>query len=103
MCNRASAQSSQRALTLAFAITAALALSGSAFAQGAAKVPNFSKDVARIFQEKCETCHRPDSIAPMPLRTYAEVRPWVRSIRARIADRQMPPWHIDKTVGVQKF
>jgi hypothetical protein len=65
--------------------------------------PTFSKDIAPIFQEKCEACHRPDSIAPMSLKTYAEARPWARSIKARVADRQMPPWHIDKTVGIQKF
>lgn len=63
----------------------------------------FTKDVAPIFQAKCEACHRPDSIAPMSLRTYEEARPWARSIRARVADRQMPPWHLDKTVGIQKF
>ena len=67
------------------------------------KPPTFTKDVAPIFQEKCEACHRPDSIAPMPLRTYEEARPWARSIRARVEARQMPPWHIDKSVGVQKF
>ena len=39
----------------------------------------------------------------MSLVTYAEARPWARSIKARVADHQMPPWHIDKTVGVQKF
>jgi len=63
----------------------------------------FTKDVAPIFQEKCEACHRPDSIAPMSLRTYEEARPWARSIRARVESRQMPPWHIDKTVGIQHF
>jgi hypothetical protein len=74
---------------------------------GAAQTPatpiTFTKDVAPIFQAKCEACHRPDSIAPMSLRTYEETRPWARSIRARVADRQMPPWHIDKTVGIQAF
>ena len=63
----------------------------------------FTKDVAPIFQDKCETCHRPDSIAPMSLRTYDEVRPWARSIRARVESRQMPPWHIDRTMGIQSF
>ncbi|MGC4080599.1 MAG: hypothetical protein QM736_00395 [Vicinamibacterales bacterium] len=67
------------------------------------KPVTFTKDVAPIFQEKCEACHRPDSIAPMSLRTYEEARPWARSIRARVESRQMPPWHIDKTVGIQKF
>jgi hypothetical protein len=65
--------------------------------------PTFTRDIAPIFQAKCEACHRPDSIAPMSLRTYAEARPWARSIRSRVEARQMPPWHIDKTVGIQDF
>jgi hypothetical protein len=73
------------------------------YAQSGPGAVTFTKDVAPIFQEKCETCHRPESIAPMALRTYEEARPWVRSIRARVASRQMPPWHIDRTVGIQKF
>ena len=65
--------------------------------------PTFSKDVAPIFRDKCETCHRPDSIAPMPLQTFQESRPWARSIKAKVEARQMPPWHIDKTIGIQDF
>lgn len=65
--------------------------------------PTFSKDVASIFQEKCQSCHRPDSIAPMSLVTYEESRPYARSIRQRVITRNMPPWHIDKTVGIQHF
>src|SRR3954471_12743239 len=65
--------------------------------------PTFTKDIAPIFQDRCEACHRPDSIAPMSLRTYEEARPWARSIRARVEQRQMPPWNIDKTVGIQQF
>jgi hypothetical protein len=63
----------------------------------------FTKDIAPIFQEKCQACHRTDSIAPMSLVTYEETRPWAKAIRERIITRQMPPWHIDKTVGIQKF
>ena len=63
----------------------------------------FTKDIAPIFQEKCEACHRPDSIAPMSLVTYEAARPWAKAIRERVVTRQMPPWHIDKTVGIQKF
>ena len=29
--------------------------------------PTFTKDIAPIFQAKCESCHRTDSIAPMSL------------------------------------
>jgi hypothetical protein len=68
-----------------------------------AKPVTFSKDVAPIFQKKCQECHQPGSIAPMSLISYQEARPWARSIKERVATRQMPPWHIDRSVGVQKF
>src|SRR5262245_11152313 len=72
-------------------------------ASGSVAVPTVARDGAPIFQQKCQACHRPDSIAPMSLVTYEDVRPWARSIRTRVAARQMPPWHIDKTVGIQHF
>ena len=65
--------------------------------------PTYAKDVAPIFQEKCQNCHRPGAMAPMSLVTYEEVRPWAKSIKQRVATRQMPPWHIDPSVGIQKF
>lgn len=65
--------------------------------------PTFTKDIAPIFRDKCEACHRAGYIAPMSLQTYAEVRPWARSIKQRVESRQMPPWHIDKAVGIQAF
>jgi hypothetical protein len=98
--------SNRRRRLWAFVIVgAALALPGPnpAAAQDGQRQVTFTKDVAPIFQDKCEACHRPESIAPMSLRTYDEVRPWARSIRSRVELRQMPPWHIDKTVGIQKF
>ncbi|HMD35337.1 MAG TPA: hypothetical protein VKH42_10230, partial [Vicinamibacterales bacterium] len=67
------------------------------------KPVTFSTDVAPIFQAKCQECHQPNSIAPMSLITYQDARPWARSIKERVATRQMPPWHIDRSVGVQKF
>src|SRR5262245_4373856 len=76
---------------------------GSAQTPGTSPQPTFSKDVAPILQAKCQTCHRPGAIAPMSLLTFEEARPWVRSIKARVAAREMPPWHVDKTVGIQKF
>ena len=74
-----------------------------AAAQTAGAAPTFSKDIAPIFQAKCQACHQPESIAPMSLVTYQQARPWARSIKDRVARRQMPPWHIDQSVGVQKF
>src|SRR5215469_10741122 len=69
----------------------------------AAKPVTFAKDIAPIFQEKCEGCHRKGSMAPMSLVTYEESRPWAKSIKERVVTRQMPPWHLDPTVGVQHF
>ena len=63
----------------------------------------FAQDIAPIFQAKCEECHRPGTAAPMALTKYEEVRPWAKSIRERVITRNMPPWHLDKTVGIQQF
>ena len=63
----------------------------------------FTKDVAPILQQNCQVCHRPGSIAPMSLLTFEEARPWARSIKEQVILRQMPPWYIDKNVGVQHF
>ena len=65
--------------------------------------PTFAKDISRIFQEKCEECHRKGTAAPMSLVTYQEVRPWAKAIRERVITRNMPPWHLDKRVGIQRF
>jgi len=65
--------------------------------------PTFAKDVAPIFQARCQNCHRPGAIAPMSLLTYQDARPWARSIRQRVANREMPPWYIDRNVGITKF
>src|SRR5262249_60835616 len=69
----------------------------------AAAAVSFSKDVAPIFQRSCQNCHRPGSIAPMSLINYEDARPWARSIKSRVEARQMPPWHVDRTVGIRQF
>ena len=63
----------------------------------------FSKDVAPILEQRCQECHHKGGMAPMSLVTYEETRPWAKAIRQRVVTRQMPPWHIDMTVGVTKF
>src|SRR6187200_2592476 len=86
------------------ATTFGIALSMAAPVRAADATPpvTFSKDVAPIFQQKCQSCHQPNSIAPMSLITYQDARPWARAIRERVSTRQMPPWHIDPSVGVTK-
>lgn len=87
-----------------FALGSFLMLSGLA---AGAKLENkpvtFAKDVAPILREKCEECHRKGTAAPMSLVSYEETRPWAKAIKERVVTRNMPPWHIDKTVGIQQF
>jgi hypothetical protein len=63
----------------------------------------YARDVAPIIQQKCQVCHQPNSIAPMSLVTYEDAKKYARRIRNKVSARLMPPWHIDKTVGIQEF
>ena len=65
----------------------------------AAPNPTFTKDVLPILQRSCQNCHRPSTHAPMSLITYQDVRPWARSIKQKVTSREMPPWHIDRSIG----
>lgn len=67
----------------------------------------FSKDIAPILQRSCQNCHRPDGVAPMSLVSYEDVRPWARSIKMRTGlgpkAGVMPPWYVEKNIGIQHF
>ena len=64
---------------------------------------SYTKDVAPIMQRSCQTCHRPGTNAPMSLLTYEDARPWARAIKTKVTQRLMPPWHIERNVGIQQF
>ncbi len=84
--------------------SAVLMLPGRASAQAASpQEPTFASDVAPILYRSCVKCHRTGQIAPMSLITYQEVRPWARSIRNKVETRAMPPWHLDRRIGIQDF
>src|SRR5437870_6312230 len=95
------------------ATAAAVTLPASAFAQSPAAAANatgqvtFTKDIAPILQRSCQTCHRPDSVAPMSLISYEDARPWAKSMKLRtsLRNRQgaMPPWYIEKDIGIQRY
>src|SRR5207237_2692073 len=79
------------------------ALALATIASPAIAQPTFSKDVAPMLQRSCQQCHRPGAIAPMSLLTYQDARPWAKSIKAKITAREMPPWYVDRHVGIQRF
>lgn len=59
----------------------------------------FHKDIEPIFQARCQSCHRPGEVAPMPLLKYQEARPWAKAIRAAVITGKMPPWSPDPHYG----
>jgi hypothetical protein len=63
----------------------------------------FTKHVAPLLQQKCQVCHQPDSIGPMPLLTYEDAREYAEKIKRKVSQRLMPPWHIDRSIGIQEF
>src|SRR5258706_5886264 len=67
----------------------------------------FTKDIAPVLQRSCQQCHHADGVAPMPLITYDEVRPYAKAIKTRTGLRSqrgaMPPWFVEKNIGIQKF
>ena len=69
--------------------------------------PTFNKDIAPILYRSCVRCHRDGGVAPMSLMTYQNARRYARQIARRtgIRDRAgtMPPWYMEKDVGIQHF
>jgi hypothetical protein len=67
----------------------------------------FTKDIAPILQRSCQRCHNNDGVAPMPLITYEDVRPWARAMKTRTAMGPragvMPPFFLEKDLGIQHF
>jgi peroxiredoxin len=59
----------------------------------------YSKDVARIVDAKCQGCHRPNQIGPMPLMTADDATAWAPMIKRVVTSGRMPPWHADPQFG----
>ena len=95
----------KRAYTAVVLLALAIVVGGAGPAIGAgaeADTPTFTKDVLPILQRSCQNCHRPGTAAPMALLSYEQVRPWARAIKDRVTTRQMPPWHLDRSIGVYR-
>jgi hypothetical protein len=67
--------------------------------QSSSQSPTFYRDVLPILQQHCQSCHRGGEIAPMPLMTYAQTRPYASAIATQSAAHRMPPWFADPCCG----
>jgi Copper type II ascorbate-dependent monooxygenase, C-terminal domain len=75
------------------AVVGAAALLVASAAQRPTKTVTFGREVWPILERRCVSCHQTGEIAPMPLTSYSEVRPWARAIRQAVLTGKMPPWH----------
>lgn len=78
-----------------------------ALAFGQADQITFHQDIEPILQRSCQNCHRPGGVGPMPLVSYDEVAPFAGLIEYKtgLRDRAgaMPPWYMEKNVGIQDY
>ena len=96
---------SARTLLSGIALTATYLVSASAVAQS--NEVTFHKDIEPILQRSCQNCHRVGGAGPMPLISYDEVAPFAGLIEYKTALRDragaMPPWYMEKDIGIQDF
>lgn len=59
----------------------------------------WSGQVAGIFQEHCQECHRPGEIGPFPLLTYEDTQGWGPMIAEVVQQERMPPWFANPDHG----
>ena len=61
--------------------------------------PTFYRDILPILQDHCQSCHRPQGIAPMPFVSYPNTKRWASAISAAVQSKKMPPWFADPRFG----
>ncbi|MDA1195191.1 MAG: redoxin domain-containing protein [Planctomycetota bacterium] len=57
-----------------------------------AGAPTWHAQVARIVQDRCQTCHRPGENGPFSLLRYEDAKAQAGMIRYAVEERLMPPW-----------
>jgi hypothetical protein len=65
--------------------------------------PTFAENIAPILYKNCVTCHHPNGIGPMSLLNYETARQYAPLIKHKVQLREMPPWNLDKTIGIQGY
>ncbi|MEX0679472.1 MAG: redoxin domain-containing protein [Pirellulales bacterium] len=59
----------------------------------------YSNQIARLFEDRCVSCHREGQIAPFAMTNYEEVAGWGEMIDEVVRDERMPPWHANPKHG----
>ena len=60
---------------------------------------SWTREISRIFEKRCQSCHREGGGAPMAFQTFADAKPWAVAIKEAVLTRQMPPWPAAKGFG----
>jgi mono/diheme cytochrome c family protein len=61
---------------------------------------SYEKEVAPILLERCVDCHQPGGIGPFHMTSYEVVKGFGPMIREAIRTDRMPPYDVDRHVGV---
>ncbi len=59
----------------------------------------YTKDVAKIINNRCVECHHTGTAAPFELDSYEQAKNWSEMIKEVVQQRRMPPWEADPRFG----
>jgi len=65
----------------------------------AAGAVTYHRDIEKLLQDNCQSCHRPGQVAPFSLLTYGDAKSWATEIKEFTTRRQMPPWQAEPGHG----
>ncbi|MDB4915979.1 MAG: hypothetical protein JWM95_3623 [Gemmatimonadetes bacterium] len=66
---------------------------------GSARAVTYHNRISRLVQENCQSCHRAEGNAPMPLDNYKQVSERRGTIEFMTKSGRMPPWFAHRQVG----
>jgi mono/diheme cytochrome c family protein len=61
--------------------------------------PTWYRDVLPIARANCQSCHRPDGIAPFSMLEYDTLKDFIDLMSEKVNERKMPPWMPSKECG----
>jgi len=58
-----------------------------------AEAITWTRDIAPIIRNNCESCHRPGQVGPFALQSYDQAKGWGAMIASVVEEERMPPWN----------